>query len=95
MVLTTKANQFFTLGAGRAIAALAGIALGLTDQLAIDCAVGSNSRASSQAFVPIGPTPPAVAGTPPDRLFEYEVSDTPENDVKGVHKTGSTPVELR
>jgi len=47
------------------------------DGLKIDCAVGSNSRASSlRSCVQIAPDRPSVAGIPADKRFGSRASDT-------------------
>ena len=53
-------------------------------QVEIDCAVGSNSRASVQ----IGQARPSVAGTPGDMRFGNAASDTSNSELKGVHNPG-------
>ena len=57
-------------------------------QVEIDCAVGSNSRASSSG---VRPDRQSVAGTPADKRFGNQASGTSKINFKGVHQTGSTP----
>jgi hypothetical protein len=46
-----------------------------------------------RACVRIASDRPSVAGTPTDKRFGNGASDTSKINFKGVHQTGSTPVE--
>ena len=55
MVLTSKATQLFSLDAGWSVERLPASRSACFTQVEIDCAVGSNSRASSSGVRPVAP----------------------------------------